>query len=368
MQTKPTKKKTATASINPRMIELARLARGLSQEELSTQIGCAQGTLSKIESGIKPADSFIVALSEALHFPVSFFSQSGGVYAPGMKYRRARRKLSAAVANRIDADNNIRARVIGQLLRSVEIENENIPSMPLEDYGKPEEVAKALREYWKLPRGPIANLTATFERNGGIVVPADFGTTKFDGVYYAFPALPPIVFLNRLRPADRMRFTLSHEIGHIVMHQLPVPPEEAEPQTDRFTSEFLMPKADIRSQLFNLTLARAAALKAQWRVSMSAIIRRAKDLQTITPNKYRSLMIEYRKECNGVEEPAETVFPHERPRMLHDLIEIHKNQLGYSISELSEAVHLNADEFEAKFAPRQHSAKIIRLDNARRWA
>ena len=351
------------------MIELARHARGLTQKALAERMECAQGTLSKFEQGLAPVtEEWLQNLSIALHYPASFFKQPGGTYPSGIKYRRARTRLSARLRDRIDAENNIRARIIGELLRSVEIEHEDIPSMPVEDYGSPQEVARALRERWKVERGPIRNLSRLFERNGGIVILADFHTPKFDGVYYMFPNLPAIVFLNNGQPGDRLRFSLAHEIGHLVMHQLPTIAEEAEPQANEFAAEFLMPAADIRRHLFNLDLAKAANLKLVWGVAMSALIKRASDLRTITPNRYKTLMIQLRKACKGVHEPDNVSIPQEQPRMLLDLVQMHRNELGYSTQELSAVLHLYEDEFIARYEPKQKTAKIIRLDNARRWS
>lgn len=353
-------------SANARAISLARLARGLSQKELADRIGPAQGTVSKLENGLMPADPYIREIAEALGYPASFFYEGGGIYPAGIRYTRARKKLSATLSSRIDAENNIRARGIAKLLRSVEIANQNIPSLAVEDYGTPTEVARALREHWRVPRGPIRNLTRLFERHGGLVVHADFHTARFDGVYYRFPnpPVPPTVFLNEALSGDRLRFTLAHEIGHVVMHQLPVPAESAEPETDEFSAEFMMPAADIRPHLFNLDLSKLAGMKKVWGMSMAALIRRAKDLGTITPNKYKSLNIELRKACRGVQEPEYTAIPRERPKTLQALVEMHEAELGYSVGELSELVRLHEDEFRAEYMPRPKTAKILYLHNA----
>jgi Zn-dependent peptidase ImmA (M78 family) len=67
------------------------------------------------------------------------------------------------------------------------------------------------------------------------------------------------------------------------------PDETIEDEANRFAAEFLMPAAEIGPSLSGLTLERAAGLKAQWRVSMQAIIRRAIVLHEITPAQYTSL-------------------------------------------------------------------------------
>lgn len=46
--------------------------------------------------------------------------------------------------------------------------------------------------------------------------------------------MPPLFFVNVTIPADRVRFSLAHEIGHIVMHQLPT--DDMEREADRFAS------------------------------------------------------------------------------------------------------------------------------------
>ncbi len=59
--------------------------------------------------------------------------------------------------------------------------------------------------------------------------------------------MPPLFFINVTIPADRVRFSLAHEIGHIVVHQLPT--DDMEREADRFAAEFLMPESAVRPDL-----------------------------------------------------------------------------------------------------------------------
>ena len=52
---------------------------------------------------------------------------------------------------------------------------------------------------------------------------------------------------NRHAPAERYRFSLAHEPGHLVLHQSPGDSSVQERQADEFAAEFLMPARDIRS-------------------------------------------------------------------------------------------------------------------------
>ena len=73
--------------------------------------------------------------------------------------------------------------------------------------------------------------------------------------------MPPIVVLNSQQPADRQRYSLAHEIGHLVMHRLPSALMEDEANT--FASALLMPTVDIRPAFLGrrVDLATLASLK-----------------------------------------------------------------------------------------------------------
>lgn len=60
------------------------------------------------------------------------------------------------------------------------------------------------------------------------MVQCDLDEAKIDGASYRIPGLPPLIFLNRRQPADRLRFSLANEIGHLVMHTYPNPNMEQE--------------------------------------------------------------------------------------------------------------------------------------------
>ena len=84
------------------------------------------------------------------------------------------------------------------------------------------------------------------------------------------------------------RWTLAHEIGHIVMHSFPTG-DNLEEEANTFASEFLMPAAEIAGDLSNMTLPKAAALKSQWKTSMQSNIYRGHQLGKINDKQYESL-------------------------------------------------------------------------------
>ena len=88
-----------------------------------------------------------------------------------------------------------------------------------------------------------------------------------------------------------------------------------EGEADRFAAEFLMPEREIRSDLRPpLTIARLAALKPYWKVSMAALARRAWNVGTIDQNRYRRLFTEL-SGCSVIAGPSRARFQPRRQRL-----------------------------------------------------
>jgi Zn-dependent peptidase ImmA (M78 family) len=227
----------------------------------------------------------------------------------------------------------------------------------MEKCGGPRECAKRLRHMWQMPTGPVRSVTAKIESAGGLVFRCPFGGIKVDGISQwplDAPHLPPVFFVNEDSPGDRQRWTLCHEIGHVVMHHLPT--EQPEEEANLFASEFLMPEDEIGPELSRMTLQKAAALKAYWKVSMQAIIRWAYELGRATKNQYQYLFkqLSYRgyRKCEPV------LIPTEEPLMMKDILDAHHRHHGKPVSQLSDFI----GETEANFRERYwHSLSGFRL-------
>lgn len=335
--------------VNPQMVVLAREAQSWSQSELAAQLTISQGKLSKIEAGIQSASpELLKKIAQVLGRPESFFKQREPLYGidTSILYHRKRESVLIRILRQIDAHVNIRRMHIAALMRHADFEaSKPFPFLDVEEFdGRPDKVARALRAAWTLPRGPVEDLTRVIEDAGGIVVRFDFGTRLIDGVSQRLPGLPPMFFLNSELPADRERMTLAHELGHVVMHR--VVNLDIEDQANVFAANFLMPAEDIRNSFNEVSLARMAALKPYWKVSMAALLVRAKDLGKMTVNQSEYCWKQMSKAGYRMREPRHLDIPRERPRLLSDLIELYRKRLGYSISDLCQLLH--ATEYEVR--------------------
>jgi Zn-dependent peptidase ImmA (M78 family)/DNA-binding XRE family transcriptional regulator len=350
------------ATFNPEMLILARESRGITQGELADKISVTQGTISKIESGVlEVSDREWEKIAEVLHYPRHFFSQTDRVFGYGSAciYHRKRQSLPTSTLRRLMASINVVRIQVSRLLRGAEIETQNkFYRMDISEYdGNVEHIAKLIRQYWGLPPGPLNNLTTAIELAGGIVIRCSFGTEKIDAMSQWAPGLPPLFFINSEIPADRVRYTLAHEIGHIIMHNAPTP--DMEDEANRFSAEFLMPASEIKPYLKPLSLPRLASLKPYWKVSMNALLKRASDLNVITARQKEYLWTQMGKQGFRTKEPIG--IPDEQPTVLSDLINVHLTDHGYSINELSQLLASTEEELRAKYLPPPPAAQKLRI-------
>ncbi|MDZ7829365.1 MAG: ImmA/IrrE family metallo-endopeptidase [Halofilum sp. (in: g-proteobacteria)] len=301
-------------NFNPEMITLARDLRGHSQGELAHKLGINQATLSKIEGGIVgPSEDLVPSIATCLDLPHSFFRQKFRIYSMGTHaymYRK-RQKMSAKSRKMIESTVNVLRHHIETLLRSMDIDSPlTIPQLPPDEYGAPEKIAEMVRAQWMAPNGPIQNMTELLEDAGVVIIRCDFGTRSMDATSIWLPGTQPLIFVNKELPGDRWRFTLAHELGHLVMHAIPT--DQMEKEADYFAAAFLMPASDIRPDFNKPALKHFANnLKPYWKVSIASLIERAHQLGKISDNQRRYFHMNMNK--YGIRDPEPNALPREHP-------------------------------------------------------
>ncbi|MGC8519592.1 MAG: XRE family transcriptional regulator [Steroidobacteraceae bacterium] len=340
---------------NGSMLRLARQRKQLSQIDAAVKLGIDQPILSRIENGlIEAREEVLVRASSVYDVPVSFFSLTDPVYgAPVSVHPMWRRKadVSGREMDAVISELNIWVMHLRRLLQGAEyVHTANVPQLDIEDYGDPEKIAGLLRAHWKMPPGPIRDLTLLVERAGIIVAHSTLRGASVSGVTFAPPGVPPLVVLNSEQPADRLRFTLAHELGHMVMHRFPTP--KMEDEANAFASAFLLPSRDISPYFFGrrVDLALLAALKTEWRVSMQSVLMRAKSLGFLSQTQEQYLWRQISARGYRLREPPELDFPAEKATVIESLLQVHRDALGYSDQELARFLHL----FEADIRQQYH--------------
>jgi Zn-dependent peptidase ImmA (M78 family)/transcriptional regulator with XRE-family HTH domain len=337
---------------NRAMLSLARAAKGFTQSDLAKAAGVTQALISKLESGLTadPSAETIDALARSLNVPATFLVSDERPHGLPQFHYRKRAKLGRKALDTIEAQMNIRRIHAARLFKSYEPDAERFPAIDLENMGwTPQQAAQHVRGLWMLPRGPIDNLTQTVEANGAVVIQIDFRTNLLDAMSFRIPGLPPLIFMNKDMPGERYRFTLAHELAHLLLHNQPETDENMETQADEFAGELLMPAKEIRPYLSSPSLGSLARVKPYWKVSIKALCMQCIKLKLITPNQYTGLMVNYSKARYGkFGEPFPV--PMEEASALSAAISYHMKSLGYSVEEMSALLMMEAGDFRDTYS------------------
>ncbi|WP_199199743.1 ImmA/IrrE family metallo-endopeptidase [Amycolatopsis sp. CA-128772] len=353
-----------TDAAQPRMLVIARESRGMTQGRLAEVMQELDGPGSKISQGyVSRAEAGRLAVTgdrlalyaQALGYPVPLLcvgTQEVGA-GVGLVHHRKKQAASAGDLKRIHALLNLtRIQLRALLAGAPKREATGIPQVAVDELTTAADAAKQVRAKWDAAGGPLESVVTMAEDLGAWVAcrrlvapaPLDSGaeSVPVDAVSCAPAGEDPLVLLNSGTPAERQRFTLAHELGHMVMHQVPHP--EQEKQANAFAAELLMPRRQIRAELSSgaLSVPRLLDLKARWKVSMWALLRRAHTLGIISDWQYRTLAVEMSSLGYRTSEPG--TFDAETPTAVTSMISQQLEQ-GHEIPELASAAYLSQNEF-----------------------
>lgn len=333
--------------LSPSRIRLARERRGLSKVALSSLLGVTTRTLQVFEVEGAPS-ARADELAQALGVLPTFFSRpERRAVSAEQGFFRARRRASAAQLGSARAAASIGIELyewIGERFATPEIV---VPDL---DQQAPEAAATTLRATWGRGEEPLPNLVQLSEAHGVRVLSLPTDTNTVDA-FSLWSNGFPTVFLSTAKSAERSRFDLAHELGHLVMHsRLPVGTDGQAPDglnlehdADAFASALLMPR---RGMLAHSGRAPAVPqilrLREYYRVSAMAATRRLYELERLTDWEYRQNCVQLSQRGFRSGEPGgirrersrvfDTVFPALRARGLGSGVV--GDELGISPHEL----------------------------------
>ncbi len=314
-------------------IKEARQELGISQAELARSLNLSRAAVSALEGGktLSPTIETMANLSSILKKPVDFFYSE---YTANLKVCTPITFRSFASARKRDNEQvslvlKRFSMFLSFLIQKVRIATEDIQTRAKENTPetlisdeKIESYAKQMRDEFGLGDYPIINLIALMENHGIICFGYDLPET-IDSVNVTFKdendlKHPVIIYNNRLT-YFRQRFTLAHELGHIILHSNWSKESyeqfhaKAEQQAHRFANAFMMPFSVFRDSVGYSNVKEAVRLKGYWRMSVAAIGRRMFEVGKLDRDHYKYFYIDLSKKGWRKEEPGDNAFPPEKP-------------------------------------------------------
>lgn len=334
------------------MVTLVREARGWSQSQLASAAGVSQGFLSKVEAGLQDlrADR-LRAVADALECPPTLLLDSTpirGAEVTCLHHRRRGSRINATSRKQVEATTRLVRVSMEGLLAGIDLDTDLSLPRP-GSAAPPKEAAAALRGQWDLAPGPIPNLVSLLERAGVLIHVRPLGTAFQDALSSWPPDRQPLMVVNSGLPGDRQRFTIAHELGHMLLHVAPAEGQETE--ANEFAAEFLAPATQIASDLEGLTtrdFPRLVELKAKWGMSIAALIQRAADLAIITDRQFREFQVRLNRLGWKVVEPGTP--PAEQPILIERVIQAHLSVAGVTMDDMAAAAQLTEPAFRRFYA------------------
>lgn len=313
------------SEFNPGRMDWARQYRGWTRKGLAERCGVSAPYMTRLLNGdgSNITEPLIQRVAFETGFPVTFFIlPTGRVDGRELTFRRKAR-MGRAVSDAIAAEWGIltdvldRVRALGEVRADIGWLDDLAPdgNVSAADVRR---IAGETRECWGEPEsGPIRNVMRGLERHGIPIIPLTVkpGEGMSDGVTRPSPAggSPFVGYFPDGGTGDRLRFTMAHELGHLILHRRRAPADRRmmEREAHMFAGELLMPMKDVRAVVDrNTTLEDFARIKAGWGVSVAAIIRRARDCGVIDDGRYKSLYVQLSRRHWLKREPVDVGVEH----------------------------------------------------------
>ena len=339
-------------STNLILLKLIREASGLTQSEFAEKIlKLPQTVLSKLEHGVlDPSDDMLKSIADNSKYPIEFFREPFYDISSGLIYHRKRSSLRAFDRTRIESRARLRAFDAVRLARSGDVSS----NLLAREGRSPAAAAQEVRQRQNIQRGPIDDMVRFLENQGVMILAFDFETDKLDGFFipiYEEDGREWVCIALNTNAAfsiDRQRFTLAHEFGHAILHRKEFPDPNAvdyEAEANEFAAELLFPKAEAVKELaVPLTFTNLRNLKLKWRMSMSAIARRARDVEAVSDSSYRKTIFFLQSSGYRKREPLFGLAP-ERPALLESLM----NRMIEQGRNPDDLLHLSPNRFRKRY-------------------
>lgn len=328
--------------VTPSRLTLARHRRALTRIALAGEIGVARQTVTAWETGTQvPSAENVKALAGCLGYPVQFFTGSELEPLPiGAVSFRALTKMTASTRDLALAAGRTAVLINDWIEARYRAPRPDVPTLGLQT---PEQAADVVRHRWGLGYTPISNMLHLLESQGVRVFSLPPECQTADAFSLRWNSTP-LILLTPGKSAERRRFDLAHELGHLVLHteregfQGPVAEEEA----NRFAASFLMPRQGLIARpLRGATLDTVLRERRRWKVAAMALTYRMNELGFLSDWEYRSLCVELSRRGYRRSEPGGV--PQESSLLLGKVMtSLRARQQG--LDKIAEGVKLTTDE------------------------
>lgn len=330
----------------------ARLMKNLSLKQAGNLLNMSAPAVSKYEKGdIIPNSKKLIEFANA--YNVKTIELLKQYDLPQMKFNSFRKRKKLCGKNLELLEDTIQNEVAKyfEILELNEFGDLYLP-LPVYKCNNSNDAEDAAEKFRKnvieiSDKLPISDLTNILENLGIIIVYINNINNKFngfDGLSEIVNDKLVIVLLNDIKDGARQRFTIAHELGHLVLDINDE--DDVEKLCNRFASSLLMPKETIINEFgkvrSKINFYELEAYKEEYKVSYAAIIYRLKDLNIISDYLYKNLSICINQNI-GKDDPN-PIVPEKSYQFKKIIYKLEASNI-ISVNKACELLGVNIDEY-----------------------
>ncbi len=328
----------------PARLTQARVRVGVSKTDLASDVGVSAAAIGHYEAGVNaPRPEVVGRLAQALKVQPEFFGVGRPLARIDTVNAHFRSLRSARVSDRQKA--LATATLVWELTfaleRFVRLPEADLPTS--EPGIEPSVAATLLRRHWDLPDGPVKHLVATAESRGIVVVVRPLGEIDAVDAFSVVIVDRPVIITTPRRSENvfRHRFSIAHEIGHLLLHADSGEHSTAiEKEADEFAAAFLTPASSMDAALpQRLDLAALDQLGRTWGVSPHSLVRRMVERGRTTESSARRAYQRLAMVDDPSADPT-TAYPGEMPTLLEEAAKLAADH-GAGVHALAEAIKIS---------------------------
>jgi Zn-dependent peptidase ImmA (M78 family)/DNA-binding XRE family transcriptional regulator len=271
----------------------ARYLNGFSLQDVADNLGnsISKQALHKYEKGeVLPDSKMIERLCELFKVRPNFFFTDTTVEITKVEFRKLD-TLPVKEQNQIIEivkDNVSRYLEVESILAlTSEFENPLRDIVEIRSFEDIEAAVNTLREVWNIGDNPIASCLELLEDNNIKVIQIDV-EDGFEGMQAWINNTIPIIAINKvnLKAPDRVRFTILHELAHLLLPVRHLPERQKEKFCNQFAASLLISRnaavKELGAKRTRLMIEELGELKKEYGISIQALTMRARDLGIIS--------------------------------------------------------------------------------------
>lgn len=336
----------------------ARLRNGFSLQQVADQVGLSKQMISKYEMGLSmPGSETLINLSRLLRVRIDHLFQKSDYVIGEISFRkrsklRGKRELALKEIIRTKIEQYFL--IEDQLGISHEFKNPLVENQ-ISSVEQAQNAAYLLKEKWHIGQDAIFNAVGLLEEKHIKVIEIEDFTGDFDGLATWVDGKYPLIVLSKTAPVERKRFTLFHELGHIVLSMNKETHSNQEKYCHAFASEMLLSRENLVMELGSsnrrrIYIEEIKNLQIKYGMSISAIVYKLGDMEFLSKEQIRNFFIKLRSDQsfkNEVDYPRYQGIEHSN--RFENLVLRALSEESISLSKASSLLDLSISDLSSNF-------------------